>query len=63
MFCISLANLRKWVKIPYNLLKVNEDFECERNDKSAEKDNFYRDRQLLFKHIVVAIHQLTLLIA
>ena len=21
MFCISLANLRKWVKIPYNLLK------------------------------------------
>ena len=23
MFCISLANLRKWVKIPYNLLKVN----------------------------------------
>jgi len=22
MFCISLANLRKWVKIPYNLLFV-----------------------------------------
>ena len=33
MFCISFANLRKWVKIPYNLLKVNEDFEGERNDK------------------------------
>ena len=31
MFCISLANLRKWVKIPYNLLKVNEHFEGERN--------------------------------
>jgi|GEM_PF-1590048 len=31
MFCISLANLRKWVKIPYNLLIVNEDFEGERN--------------------------------
>ena len=26
MFCISLANLRKWVKIPYNLLSVNEEF-------------------------------------
>ena len=31
MFCILLANLRKWVKIPYNLLSVNEDFEGKRN--------------------------------
>ena len=27
MFCILLANLRKQVKTPYNLLIVNEDFE------------------------------------
>ena len=25
MFCILLANLRKQVKIPYNLLNVNEE--------------------------------------
>ncbi len=31
MFCILLANLRKQVKTPYNLLCVNEDFEQERN--------------------------------
>ena len=31
MFCILLANLRKWVKIPYNLLGVNEHFEGEHN--------------------------------
>ena len=31
MFCISLANLGKQVKIPYNLLLVNEDFEGKRN--------------------------------
>ena len=31
MFCILLANLRKQVKIPYNLLGVNEDFEGKRN--------------------------------
>ena len=41
MFCILLANLRKWVKTPYNLLGVNEDFEGERNDKAAKIDNFY----------------------
>ena len=41
MFCILLANLRKQAKTPYNLLSVNEDFEGERNDKAAEKDNFY----------------------
>ena len=35
MFCILLANLRKQVKIPYNLLDVNEDFEDKRNDKRA----------------------------
>lgn len=23
MFCILLANLRKWVKMPYNLLECN----------------------------------------
>ena len=34
MFCISLANLRKWVKIPYNLLSVNEHF----NDKPNAED-------------------------
>ena len=33
MFCILLANLRKQVKIPYNLLSVNEHFEGEHNDK------------------------------
>ena len=33
MFCILLANLRKRVKIPYNLLCVNEDFEGKRNAK------------------------------
>ena len=38
MFCILLANLRKQVKIPYNLLIVNEDFETERN---AEITLFY----------------------
>ncbi len=31
MFCILLANLRKQVKVPYNLLGVNEHFEHERN--------------------------------
>ena len=31
MFCILLANLRKQVKTPHNLLKVNEDFEGKRN--------------------------------
>ena len=31
MFCILLANLRKRVKIPYNLLCVNEDLEGEHN--------------------------------
>ena len=35
MFCISLANLRKWVKIPYNLLGVNEYFSGKRNNKRA----------------------------
>lgn len=41
MFCISLANLRKWVKIPYNLLGVNEDFESERNTKITMLDSFF----------------------
>jgi len=36
MFCISLANLRKWVKIPYNLLDVN-------NDGVIDKENDYID--------------------
>ena len=31
MFCILLANLRKRVKIPYNLLEVNNDFEGKYN--------------------------------
>lgn len=40
MFCILLANLRKRVKIPYNLLNVNEDFENERNAEITLLDNF-----------------------
>ena len=40
MFCISLANLRKWVKIPYNLLGVNEHFESKCNAKVALFDSF-----------------------
>ncbi len=33
MFCILLANLRKWIKTPYNLLGVNEDFENKCNEE------------------------------
>lgn len=40
MFCILLANLRKQVKIPYNLLGVNEHFEDECNAKITLLDNF-----------------------
>ena len=40
MFCILLANLRKWVKIPYNLLCVNEHFEGEYNAEITLLDNF-----------------------
>ncbi len=40
MFCILLANLRKQVKIPYNLLDVNEHFEGECNAKITLLDNF-----------------------
>ena len=40
MFCILLANLRKQVKIPYNLLKVNEDFEGELNAEITLFNNF-----------------------
>ena len=36
MFCILLANLRKWVKIPYNLLGVNEDFEGKHNAEISQ---------------------------
>ena len=41
MFCILLANLRKWVKIPYNLLSVNEHFEGEYNAEITLLDNFF----------------------
>ena len=41
MFCILLANLRKQVKTPYNLLGVNEDFKDERNDERALLDSFF----------------------
>ena len=41
MFCILLANLRKWVKIPYNLLTVNEDFESKRNAEITLLDSFF----------------------
>ena len=40
MFCILLANLRKWVKIPYNLLGVNEHFTGECNVEITVLDNF-----------------------
>ena len=40
MFCILLANLRKWVKTPYNLLGVNEDFESKRNAEITLLDSF-----------------------
>ena len=40
MFCILLANLRKQVKIPYNLLNVNEHFEHERNAEITLLDSF-----------------------
>ncbi len=53
MFCILLANLRKWVKIPYNLLEVNEHFEHERNAEITLLDSFflftYDPRQLPFR--------------
>lgn len=39
MFCILLANLRKQVKIPYNLLNVNEDFEGKPDAKRDLLDN------------------------
>ena len=35
MFCILLANLRKQVKTPYNLLNVNEHFENKPDAKRA----------------------------
>ncbi len=38
MFCILLANLRKQVKVPYNLLSVNEAFEGKRNAEIALVD-------------------------
>ena len=41
MFCILLANLRKRVKIPYNLLGVNEYFEGKQNAKRALLDDFF----------------------
>ena len=37
MFCILLANLRKRVKILYNLLCVNEDFEVKPDAKRASQ--------------------------
>ena len=40
MFCILLANLRKRVKIPYNLLGVNEHLEHKRNAKISLLDDF-----------------------
>ena len=45
MFCILLANLRKQVKILYNLQSVNEDFEDERNAEAALLDNFNHQSQ------------------
>ena len=40
MFCILLANLRKYVKTPYNLLSVNEDFSGKHNNKITLLDSF-----------------------
>ena len=48
MFCILLANLRKWVKIPYNLLGVNEDFESKRNAEITLLDSFFSIRKNYF---------------
>ncbi len=31
MICVILANIRKGLKMPYNLLLVNEHFEVEQN--------------------------------
>ena len=47
MFCILLANLRKWVKIPYNLLKVNEHF----SDKQSFKDDPLSPPNLLSERV------------
>ena len=47
MFCILLANLRKQVKILYNLLGVNEHFECERNAEVALLDRFFIMKSIL----------------
>ena len=49
MFCILLANLRKQVKIHYNLLSVNEDFEGKRNAKIHFLVIFFISRYLYFK--------------
>ena len=47
MFCILLANLRKWIKTPYNLLDVNEHFESEHNAKITLLDSFLHLIKLL----------------
>ncbi len=41
MFCILLANLRKRVKTPYNLLCVNEDFEDKADAEITLLDSFF----------------------
>ena len=45
MFCISLANLRKWVKIPYNLLGVNDNSRAERNAEIVRESLLFIDRR------------------
>ena len=51
MFCILLANLRKRVKIPYNLLSVNEYFSGKRNNKRAFLVSLF-DIALMFYQIL-----------
>ena len=46
MFCILLANLRKRVKIPYNLHYVNEDFDGKHNAEIASLFSFFLQASL-----------------
>ncbi len=59
MFCILLANLRKQVKTPYNLLVVNEHFAHKPDAKRATLYAFTTaslHKVLLNKPIEFAIH-------
>ena len=51
MFCISLANLRKWVKIPYNLLKEK----IINHNKIIDRSSLYCLRCKITTNILFAI--------